>query len=223
MCFASRPAGSAVRFRSLLLIGLCFHLGMTQVDAGAGDAPGWVPVAVTPAGRIYHRDLQASPVPMIMIATMFKAPPARVHAVVTDYDHFAEFIPNVLESRVLTREGSHQWVFHHLHLPGPVADRVYVFMSTDSPWPAQSGYRVEWHLSERQFPGVDASAGIRPQWFSGFWELRPAADGAATEARYAVHSDPGGYIPAWLVARMTDRYVEQVIEAVAERLRGEGP
>lgn len=223
MCSASRPAGSAVRFRSMLFVGLCFHLGMTQVDAGATDAPGWVPVAVTRAGRIYHRDVQASPVPMIMIATTFKAPPGRVHAVVTDYDRFAEFIPNVLESRVLTRERSHQWVFHHLHFPGPVADRVYVFMSTDSPGSEQSGYRVEWHLSERQFPGVDVSAGIRPQRFSGFWELRPAADGAATEARYAVHSDPGGYIPAWLVARMTDRYVEQVIEAVAERLRGEGP
>lgn len=223
MTFASGTVGSAARLRGILFIGLFFQLGMTHGDADLTDSPGWVPVAFTSAGRIYHRDLDDSSVPMIMIATTFKAPPARVHAVVTDYDRFAEFIPNVLESRLLTREGSHQWVFHHLHFPGPVADRVYVFMSTDSPWSAQSGYRVEWHLSERQFRGVDTSGGIRPQRFSGFWELRPAADGAVTEARYAVHSDPGGYIPGWLVARMTDRYVQQVIDAVGERLLGEGP
>jgi ribosome-associated toxin RatA of RatAB toxin-antitoxin module len=194
---------------------------MTPLDAHATDTPGWVPVAVTRAGSIYHRDFQDSAVPMIMIATTFAAEPARVHAVVTDYDRFAEFVPNVLESRVLARRGADQWVFHHLRFAGPVADRAYVIRSSDVRRSADTGYRVEWRLSRRQFPGVDVSAGIRPRRLSGFWELRPAAHGAATEACYAVHSDPGGFIPAWLVARMSDRYVQQVIEAVGQRLRGD--
>ncbi len=223
MGFASGPAGRATRWRGMLFIGLCLHLGMTQQDAGATDTPGWVSVAVTRAGRIYHRDVEGSPVPMIMIATTFAAEPARVHAVVTDYDRFADFVPTVLESRVLARQGGDQWVFHQLRFAGPVADRAYVIRSSDVRRSAESGYRVEWRLSRRQFPGVDVSVGIRPRRLSGFWELRPAAAGAATEARYAVHSEPGGFVPAWLVARMTDRYVQQVIEAVGERLRGERP
>ncbi len=216
---AKNPHPGATPGRCMLLIWLLLHSGMSGAEALAGDAAGWLAVATTGSGRIYHRDVEGSSLPMVMIATAFEAAPARVHAVVTGYDGFAEFIPNVLESRVLLQEGSHQWVFHHLRFPGPVADRVYVFRSTDSRPAQQSGYRVEWQLSERRFPDIDAAAGIRPRRFSGFWELQPAAHGTVTEARYAVHSDPGGSIPAWLVARMTDRYVQQVIEAVAERLR----
>jgi len=220
MKFTPGHIANAARWWCILLLGLFCHAGMT---CGEAASPGWVPVAVTSAGRIYHRDVEDSPLPMIMIATTFAAQPARVHAVVTDYDRFADFIPNVLESRVLARRGSDQWVFHHLRFAGPVADRVYVIRSSENQGTPESGYRIEWRLSQRRFATVDASAGVRPRRFSGFWELRPAADGAATEARYAVHSDPGGFIPAWLVARMTHRYVQQVIEAVRDRLLGEGP
>jgi hypothetical protein len=45
--------------------------------------------------------------------------------------------------------------------------------------------------------------------------LCPLENGLATEARYAVHSDPGRFIPDWLVVKMTDRYIQQVIAAVA--------
>jgi len=205
--------------RTIVLICLLLQIGTTAADETlAGEADGWVAVAMTGNGQIYHRAVEGSPVPMVMMATTFRADAARVQALVSDYDHFAEFIPNVQESRVLMRDGSQQWVFHHLHFPGPVADRVYVFRSTASGGSAEPGYRVEWQLSDRLFPGIDTAAGIRPRQFSGFWELRPAAHGTVTEARYAVHSDPGGLIPAWLVARMTDRYVQQVIGAVRERL-----
>ena len=223
MTFASGPVASGARFWGMVFIGWCLHPGMPYGDTASTGVPDWVSVAVTPAGRIYHRDLDHSPVPMVMIATTFSAKPARVHAVVTDYDRFAEFIPNVLESRVLARHGAHQWVFHHLRFAGPVADRAYVIRSSSGQGSAEAGYRVEWRLSRRQFPGVDVSAAIKPRRLSGFWDLRPAADGTATEARYAVHSNPGGLIPAWLVVRMTDRYVQQVIEAVGARLRGARP
>lgn len=212
------PADKVARCRYLLLLWPLWHVGITQADAASNSTPHWVPVAETGAGRIYHRDVEASPVPMVMIGAKLEAAPARVHTVVTDYDRFAEFIPHVLESRVLAREGNHQWVFQHLHFAGPVADRAYVLRSSEVKSAAESGYRVEWRLAGRRFPAADLQAGVRPRRLSGFWELRPSAEGAATEARYALHSDPGGLIPAWLVTRMTDRYVEQVIEAVRERL-----
>ena len=40
----------------------------------------------------------------------------------------------------------------------------------------------------------------------------------STEAHYAVHSDPGGIVPGWLVTGMTERYIQQVVEAVRHRL-----
>jgi len=183
-----------------------------------GDAP-LKAVGNSLQGQIYHRAVTGSSLPEAMIVARFAAPPARVHAVVTDYAHFAEFIPNVTESRVLLQTGGRQWVFHHLHFAGPVADRAYVIESTDAASRPQENYfRVDWTLSSRDFPGIKGNTGIRPRAFSGFWDLRPLQGGLDTEARYAVRSDPGGFVPDWLVVKMTDRYIQQVIAAVAQRL-----
>ena len=142
--------------------------------------------------------MPGSAIPQVMIATRFAAPADAVYAVVTDYAHFAEFIPDVAESRIIREADGVQWVFHRLHFAGPVADRVYVMRSVGSVGAA--AYRVEWSLSPEAPPA--GAQGISPRQFSGFWELRPTTDGKATEARYAVHSDPGGRIPAWLVTRI---------------------
>lgn len=185
------------------------------------DPAGWQPVRDTDSGRVYHRAVEDSPIPAIMIATRFAAAPAQVQRLVTDYDSFAEFVPYVRESRVLAREGHRQWVLHRLRFPGPLAERAYVFRSSDST--QETVYRVEWQLSERRFEGIDLAGAVQPRRFSGFWELRPEAGETATRARYAVHSDPGGLLPAWLVTRVTERYVQQVVEAVRDRLSGSGP
>lgn len=179
------------------------------------DVQGWRAVGATPEGRVHHRPMPGSAIPQVLIATRFAAPADAVYAVVTDYAHFAEFIPDVAESRIIREAGNVQWVFHRLHFAGPVADRVYVMRSVGSVDAA--GYRVEWSLSPESPPA--GAQGISPRQFSGFWELRPTTDGKATEARYAVHSDPGGRIPAWLVTRMTDRYVREVVSAVRGRLK----
>lgn len=192
--------------------------GLIDTVTESGHAS-WQAVGDTPRGHLYHRAVAGSSLPEAMIVTRFAATPARVHALVTDYERFAEFIPNVVESRVLLQTGVRQWVFHHLHFAGPVTDRVYVIESSDAASRPQAHYfRVEWSLSERDFPGTKGSAGVRPRSFSGFWELRPLEGGLATEAHYAVHSDPGGFIPGWLVVKMTDRYIQQVIAAVRARL-----
>jgi ribosome-associated toxin RatA of RatAB toxin-antitoxin module len=188
----------------------------------AVQAP-WQVLGDTLQGRLYHRRIEGSSIPEALIETRFDASPARVHALVTDYGHFAEFIPDVAESRVLRRAGDTQWVFHRLHFGGPVTDRVYVIESSDaSSRPQLNYYRVDWKLSDRHFPGLEGGAGVRPRSFTGFWELRPSGGGRGTEARYAVHSDPGGLIPDWLVVKMTDRYLQQVVAAVRRRLAETG-
>ena len=209
---------SAGKSGVLLLCGVVWLLA-GDIQAGQGE---WQLVKETRAGDLYHREMRDSSIPWTMITATFTASPERVHAIVTDYDHFSEFIPNVAESRVVQDTGNEQWVYHHLHFPAPVADRSYVIVSTDRGSRPQDGhYRVEWVLSDEIFPGVDLSAGVRPLAFAGFWELQPGRDAGSTEARYAVHSDPGGLVPGWLVSIMTDRYAVQVVQAIRERLAGE--
>ena len=183
----------------------------------------WRMITETAQGRLYHRVVEGSSFPEVMIVTRLEAPPSRVRAAVTDYDRFAEFIPNVAESRVLQQEGGRQWVFHRLHFGAPFADRVYVIESSEAASrPRENHYRIEWTLSARRFPALDETGGVNPRALSGFWDLRPLAHGNATEAAYAVHCDPGGFMPGWLVETMTDRYIQQVIVAVRLRIAKDG-
>ncbi|MEA2094398.1 MAG: SRPBCC family protein [Pseudomonadota bacterium] len=184
----------------------------------SGHRP-WQLISETRAGRIYHRDVEGSSIPMAMVVTQFESSPATLYAVVTDYEHFEDFIPNVVESRVIRASEGFQWVFHRLHFPGPVADRVYVIRSQKQSGRIREGwFRVTWQLAAGMLAEVDTARGIEPESFSGFWDLRPLGDGKTVEARYAVHSDPAGFIPVWLVVKMTDRYLQQVVTAVRERL-----
>jgi ribosome-associated toxin RatA of RatAB toxin-antitoxin module len=203
-----------------LVSGCCLPAVMLAGVVAGTEPPPWQLIADTGQGRLYHRDVADSSLPEAMIVTHLDAPPGRVFALVTDYDHFPEFIPDVAQSRVLERDGERSWVFHHLHFGGPVADRVYVIESRNAVnRPTEMRYRVEWELADRHFPVLDRTPGVRPRAFSGFWDLQPLDGGAYTQAAYAVHSDPGGMIPGWLVTVMTDRYIQQVITALRRRLQ----
>lgn len=202
-------------FRLFLLAAVWFVPGA----AASPPCDSWRVVQESSEGTLYHRCRPGSPFDEVMIETRFRAPPERLYALVNDYAGFAGFIPDVAESRVLAVEGPDQWVYHRLHLPGPVADRVYVMRSTahvDGAPPV--AWHVEWMLSDRVFTGIDFAAGIRPDSLSGSWEIEGDAVPKRSKARYAVHTDPGGQLPVWLVMRLTDRYVQRVVAAIRGRL-----
>lgn len=184
--------------------------------AGAADCLEWQALRETSEGTLYHRCGPDSAQDGIMIETTLPAAPARLYALVNDYDAFAGFIPDVAESRVVAREGAVQWVYHRLRLPSPLADRAYILESSARALPAD--WRVAWQLSGRTFPGVIPDGTVRPDRLSGFWEITADVDPQRSKARYAVHVEPGGHLPGWLVRRMTERYVQRVVAAIRARL-----
>lgn len=176
---------------------------------------GWRLVTERQGIRIYNRPWPDSPIPEALARSVLHVPPKRLYAVITDYDHFVEFIPYVTSSRILQQEGETSYVHQHLRFPGPVADRYYTIASrAASSRPRDNFFRVEWHLVPKSSVIVPAEEGVVPPAFSGFWELSPRANGTATEAVYSFHLDPGGALPSWLVTPMINRYLVQVVEAV---------
>jgi hypothetical protein len=160
-------------------------------------------------------------VPAALARVRIEVPPARLFAVITDYDRFAEFVPYVVHSRVVYRENGLRRVSQHLRFPGPVTDRHYVIESRDSYTPLpQEHWRVEWRLVPEPNRPAPGEAGITPAAFTGYWELAPVSSGAATDAIYSLHFDPGGALPAWLVTFAMNRYLPKVIDAVRARAIG---
>jgi ribosome-associated toxin RatA of RatAB toxin-antitoxin module len=182
---------------------------------------GWYPVSERGGLRLYNRAVPGVAVPAALARVRIEVPPARLFSVITDYDRFAEFVPYVTYSQVVYREDGLRRVSQHLRFPGPVADRHYVIESRDSytRFPRER-WRVEWRLvPETNQPAPD-EAGITPAAFTGYWELTAVSGGAATDAFYSLHFDPGGALPAWLVTFAMNRYLPKVIDAVRERAAG---
>ena len=202
--------------KACLLLVFAGILSTGPAYADACDA--WRETGRSDAGVIYQCQTDTR-IPWIMIKTDFSVHPAELFEVINNYNDFEAFVPNVAESRVLESSGDQQWVFHRLRFPFLFADMNYVIRSTYSGSNPEGGYyRVEWQLDGRHFPGLDLTPGKVPDAFAGFWDIRPGNGGSGTVANYAVYSDPGGLSPAWLVTRMTERYVQQLIIAIRKHL-----
>jgi ribosome-associated toxin RatA of RatAB toxin-antitoxin module len=182
---------------------------------------GWQAVLARDGLRLYNRAVPGAAVPAALARVRIEVPPARLFAVITDYDRFAGFVPYVTSSRVVHREAGLRRVSQHLRFPGPVADRHYVIESRDSVTSSpQERWRVEWRLVPESDSPASGGTGITPNAFTGYWELTPVAGGKATDAIYSLHFDPGGALPSWLVTFAMNRYLPKVIDAVRARATG---
>jgi uncharacterized protein YndB with AHSA1/START domain len=198
----------------VLLIFLFWRLGV----ALGSDA--WRLISDREGVRIYHAGTTDAAVPEMRAEIVFDAPPERVYQVITDYDHFGEFVPDVAQSRVIRCAGDLRWVHQRLEFARPVAPREYVLQINDRLHPAHGVYaRIDWTSVPPAEYGVQTADAVAPRRFTGFWVLRPTGGDNVTAAAYGVQFDAGGLLPGWLVRPMTDRYALSVIDAVRERIR----
>ncbi len=191
-------------------------VGHTEVQAPVGP---WRFITRSGDVKTFRRPVAGSDVPVVRSRIDIHASPACVFHVISDYDHFNEFVPYVIRSRIMRTQADTRWVYQRVALPGPVSDRHYVIRIDDDLSRRQHDvYRVTWAMSagvEQNLPDVDA---IIPVAMSGSWTLLPRHGGHWTEATYTVHLDPGGALPAWLVSIGASHNLPRVMNAVRERV-----
>jgi uncharacterized protein YndB with AHSA1/START domain len=142
------------------------------------------------------------------------APPARVLALLTDYEHHRRWVKNLAESQVLGRSDGSIDVYQRLSLP-VVSDRDFTLHVTFG----EEG-EVRWVRTR-----TDNSKGPPPK--SGVvristneceWRLEPTADGKRTIATYRLNLDLGGSIPGWIARDHALRDVPGLFEAMRKEL-----
>jgi len=206
------------------LVCLLFLSGMLPVTAGAlqGLAPeDWTFSRRLGDVDIYRQPINGSRFPAVRAHARINASAKALYAVISDYEHFRDFIPSVLDSRVLARQMSTLSVYQRLGFPLMVADRHYVIQVTENLVQAGEGLlRVTWQLDRQQSLSLTSGSAVVPDAFSGSWRLAELEEGRATDATYSIHVEPGGRLPAWLLLSASERYVFQVIQAVRRRLSG---
>jgi len=169
--------------------------------------------------EISGRQFNGSSIPELRGHTRFHASIGDVYRVISDYDHFSEFIPMVSESRVLKRDTRAIWVYQRLGMPSPVTDRHYVIKVADDLHAAPTGIiDVTWRMDSAHSMSLASNDAIVPHAFSGSWHLQDLALQGECDALYTIHVDPAGVLPDWLFISMSERYVIQVMNAVRKRI-----
>jgi ribosome-associated toxin RatA of RatAB toxin-antitoxin module len=108
-----------------------------------------------------------------IVIGLVKAPPEKVWGVVTDYEHYKDFMPNVKESKVLKREGDDVVVHYVIAVPGP---NVHYTLRHHHVAPGRIDISLE-----------DDKGSIRTGGWR--WEFLPVDNGAKTIMVYYLYTD----------------------------------
>lgn len=182
------------------------------------ETDGWESIRQVGDIQLYRRSVEGSAFPAQLAHTRFKVSARGVFDVITDYNHFTDFVPSVAESRILDTSGRTNRVYQRLELPMLVADRHYIIKTEDQVGRGRGEtIRVDWQLDEERSRSLEKDIAVLPKAFSGFWQLTNVVPGSGCEAVYSIHVEPGGKLPAWLFNRAAENYVLDVVEAVRER------
>jgi len=145
------------------------------------------------------------------------ARPEVVFNVVNDFDHYPEFMPYVIESRVLSRNGDSEVVAYNRIAPPFVAERDYPlkFRMTRGSLANGGVFRSEWTASPEAEPEVEGVVRIRLN--DGSWVAEPISGGSRTRLTYTLLTNPGGMIPGFVANMSNTVAIPKLFKAVMKR------
>jgi uncharacterized protein YndB with AHSA1/START domain len=142
------------------------------------------------------------------------APPARVLALLTDYDHHQHWVKRLAESHVVGRGPSSIDVYQRLSFP-VVSDRDFTLHVT---WGEDGEARWVRTQTDNSKGPPPKSGVVRVATNECEWRLEPTADGKRTMAVYRLNLDLGGSIPAWMARDHALKDVPGLFEAMRKEL-----
>jgi hypothetical protein len=188
----------------------------------------FVLASVTAAGaevRLTTTSVDGSPIKQVMAESVVDVPAGALLAVLSDAEHYASFIPYVVESTILARDGESVVNYQRLDFRILGVDpRHYVIRMRTASGTGPGGravYQIRWALvPEAKLPEAPAAVALTVD--NGFWHLEDlGGEPARTRVVYCVFTDPGGKLPAWVINQANAQAVPRLFDAVQKAARAE--
>lgn len=153
----------------------------------------------------------------IVATAEVEAPPEVVFKVVSDFEHYRDFMPYVEESRVLTRKGENEAVTYARIAPPFVSERDYPLKVRMTRGSSSNGgvFKVEWTANPEAEPEVEGV--VRVKLNEGSWLAAPLNGGKRTRLTYTLLTNPGGLIPAFVVNLSNTIAIPELFKSVTKR------
>ena len=190
--------------------------------AQAAEGGGWKETGKEGNLTLYERDHAGTSVKEVRAVGTFNSPPWMVRNVLDDVEHYAQFMPYVIQSHILAHDPAKHTVLAYAQINPPVvSNRDYTILVHDESKPG-SGVGGEVYLSrweEANDKGPAEKKGfVRVKNNEGSWLLEPIDGGAHTRGTYTLWTDGGGGIPAFLLNSLNKRRLTELFEIVTKRV-----
>ncbi len=164
---------------------------------------------------IFTRDVEAGH--EIIAVSEVDAPPVTIFNVVSDFEHYPDFMPYVVESRVLSRKNDDEVITYARVAPPFVSERDYPLKVSMMRGSASNGgiFKVEWIAYPEAQPEIEGV--VRIKLNEGSWIAEPLDGGKRTRLTYTVLTNPGGLIPDFVVSMSNTVAIPELFEAVKKR------
>jgi hypothetical protein len=197
-----------------------FSFGSLSLAAPALAEPQWEQRTTTDGVAIYNRVTPGSPVKEVKAEGDFEAPAAAVWAVLRDIAGYPKTMPYTKVTAVLGQEHEGAVTYYYTALGLPIiSDRDYTLKVTVDHVPSDGSglYRLSW-VAGNDYPKAPPKQKgyVRLTDVSGYWELTPTKDGAATHGVYYVHTDPASPLPNFIINKANTDSVPKLINAIRE-------
>lgn len=132
-----------------------------------------------------------------------KANPDAVYKVISDYDHYPEFMPNMVKTSILEKSGSTAKCRFKLKIAMFEIEYSLSLKSNISSLP----YSVTWDFIEGDIKDTTGSWSIDKEGKGGHYSL----------VHYSVHTEPGGFTPDWITNKLSSESIPDMIAAIRKR------
>jgi hypothetical protein len=211
---------AALRLATVVALGaLMAAPSPAQNLADVSARPPWTPSKRNDDPRnaytLYTRELPGSDFPVYRLEAILDAPPTVVAEAMAKNIADVDVHQKNIEKTIVRNEGDVTVLYTYIDLP-LVRDRDVTTRTELSHDPETDVHRLSWHVTDEGPPPKDGV--VRLEKSNGSWVFAPSGDGR-TRAVYEIHTEIGGFIPAWLAkAGMTDSVVFG-ISSLRARLR----
>lgn len=176
---------------------LVFSLTISSLSADPEFSEGWKLETDIAGIKVYSRAVEGSQFRQIKATAAVNATFESVIGILTDYPNYKLWMNNITDSQIIEKS----------------ADTLnYVYAYEDTPWPVQNRYCVSKMTLDQQTDVATLHFESVPRYMKsprdaiefarhkGYWKISRNKSGC--EIEYLLESNPGGYVPSWLVNQM---------------------
>ncbi len=176
---------------SLVLAALC-----ASAPALAAD---WVVVVDEDGVVVDQKEVRGRDLPIFRGRILIRGSLYDVITVLDDTARRVEWVHRCIESRLVKKESDFKrFIYNRTEAPWPVNDRDVLVLTEVTVDPVKRVVRIEFEEKTGVVPEVDGV--VRIPLLKGLYLLKAVGENH-TRVTYQIDSDPGGWLPNWLIKR----------------------